>query len=327
MTVSRPPELRVGDEVRIDGAVHTITALSGLQVHLVDVTGGEVALSRADLFTAPGFCVVTQTRASLPPQGLLDGLPADALDEARWWERHVVEVITGVPPEAGRGVRPKPEYDPQTRTLRQRELAKVAELAAAGHKTPLSTLQRLRLSYAKHGVWGLVDRRTTRQRGTTTDARVLEAIRQAIAEETNRSTGTVGRLRRRVEQILTSEHGLDPSSVMPARATFYRLAERISAGKPATEAEIAAAAAALLDRAEHGPATPPERPPTPPKDKRSRRVSGRTKATNSPTWPRPDTDDLTTPSENSPDGSEGEHIAKVIPLGVFDPFEEASKRW
>jgi transposase InsO family protein len=695
MTVSRPPELRVGDEVRIDGAVHTITALSGLQVHLVDVTGGEVALSRADLFTAPGFCVVTQTRASLPPQGLLDGLPADALDEARWWERHVVEVITGVPPEAGRGVRPKPEYDPQTRTLRQRELAKVAELAAAGHKTPLSTLQRLRLSYAKHGVWGLVDRRTTRQRGTTTDARVLEAIRQAIAEETNRSTGTVGRLRRRVEQILTSEHGLDPSSVMPARATFYRLAERISAGRhtfgsartrrslakqpagpfgtvtaarpgewmqidstpldvrvvldngmvdrveltwmidlatrtipaavlrpttkavdaalllarsltpepmrpgwsdalrmsrsvlphrrlteidqrmehaaarpvivpetivcdhgmvymsqafrnacramginvqpshegspwekgavetsfssvgtlfaqyvagyvgnsverrgkdaeadavwsmlelqslldewlvaawqnrehdglrhpvtpgkaltpneiyaalvettgyvpapltehdyiellpatwrainsygvkirhrtydskelnpyrrqhsgvnakkglwevhhdpydvsriwvrnhhdngwinatwthlrsapvpfgdlawdharqilaergsdPATEAEIAAAAAALLDRAEHGPATPPDRPPTPPKVKRSRRVSGRTKATNSPTWPRPDTDDLTTPSENSPDGSEGEHIAKVIPLGVFDPFEEASKRW
>jgi hypothetical protein len=24
---------------------------------------------------------------------------------------------------------------------------------------------------------------------------------------------------------------------------------------------------------------------------------------------------------------EGGHLAKVIPLGVFDPFEEATKRW
>jgi transposase InsO family protein len=95
----------------------------------------------------------------------------------------------------------------------------------------LSTLQRLRLSYTKHGIWGLVDGRTIRQRRITTDERVLEAIRQAVAEATNRSTGTVSRLRRRVEQILVSEHGIDASSVMPARATFYRLAERISAGK------------------------------------------------------------------------------------------------
>ena len=34
------------------------------------------------------------------------------------------------------------------------------------------------------------------------DPRVVEATRQAIAEETDRSTGTVGRLRRRVEQLL-----------------------------------------------------------------------------------------------------------------------------
>jgi transposase InsO family protein len=60
---------------------------------------------------------------------------------------------------------------------------------------------------------------------------VVEAIRQAVVEETNRSTGTVGRLRRRVEQILASEHGIDPLSVMPARATFYRLVERVSAGR------------------------------------------------------------------------------------------------
>ena len=60
---------------------------------------------------------------------------------------------------------------------------------------------------------------------------MLQAIGQAVAEQTNRSTGTVTRLRRRVEQILASQHGIDPSSVMPARATFYRLAGQISAGK------------------------------------------------------------------------------------------------
>jgi hypothetical protein len=80
----------------------------------------------------------------------------------------------------------------------------------------------------------LVDRRSARPsslRGRV-DQRVVEAARQAVAEETNRSTGTVDRLRRRVEQILAAQHGVaDPASVMPSRTTFYRLVGRISAGK------------------------------------------------------------------------------------------------
>ena len=79
--------------------------------------------------------------------------------------------------------------------------------------------QRLRLAYEKRGIWGLVDRRAAGRPGARTDERVLQAIGQAVAEETNRSTGTVTRRRRRVEQILASQHGIDPSSVMPARAT------------------------------------------------------------------------------------------------------------
>ncbi len=231
MTVSRPPALRVGDEVLVDGSAHTVTGLSGAQARLADVTGAGSACSLADLFSSPGFRVLTQARAALPPQGLLGSLPAGVVDQARWWERHLAEVVTGVPPDSGAGTRPKPEYDPAMRTLRQRELAKAGELAGDGYPVPLSTLQRLRLSYEKRGVWGLVDHRVARPRGARTDERVLEAIRQAIDEEADRSTGTVGRLRRRVEQILADQHGIDPSSVMPARATFYRLAERISAGK------------------------------------------------------------------------------------------------
>ena len=60
---------------------------------------------------------------------------------------------------------------------------------------------------------------------------MLEAIAQAVGEETDRSTGTVDRLRRRVEQILAGEHGIDPAAVMPARATFYRLAAQAASGK------------------------------------------------------------------------------------------------
>jgi hypothetical protein len=114
--------------------------------------------------------------AALPPQGLLDALADAAAEQARWWERHVIEGITGVPPEAPAGARPRAEYDPESRTLRQRDLAKTAELAAAGHQVPLSTLQRLRLSYEKRGLWGLVDHRAAPRPGARTDERVLTAI-------------------------------------------------------------------------------------------------------------------------------------------------------
>jgi transposase InsO family protein len=221
----------VGDEVLVGGAAHTVTGLSGSQARLVDVTGAESSVALGHLLGAPGFRVVGRARAALPPQGLLDGLPAEVVEQAGWWESHIVEVVAGVAPDAGHGARPRPEYDPAMRTLRQRELAKVAELEAGGRAVPLSTFQRLRLGYEKHGLWGLVDHRATRRPGARTDERVLQAIRQAVAEETDRSTGTVGRLRRRVEKILAGEHGLDPASVMPARATFYRLAAQVAAGR------------------------------------------------------------------------------------------------
>ena len=159
MTVSRPPSLRVGDEIVIDGAAHTVARLTGSRAWLVDVTGAESSVTLAELLSAPGFRMMTRAAAALPPQGLLDSLPVEAVDQARWWERHIVEAITGVPPEAGQGARPRPEYDPAVRTLRQRELAKVGELAQDGYQVPLSTFQRLRLAYEKRGVWGLVDHR------------------------------------------------------------------------------------------------------------------------------------------------------------------------
>lgn len=52
MTVSRPPSLRVGDEVLIGGAAYTVTGLSGYRAWLADVTGAESSVALADLLRA-----------------------------------------------------------------------------------------------------------------------------------------------------------------------------------------------------------------------------------------------------------------------------------
>lgn len=232
VTVSRPARLTVGDEVLYRGSTYTITMLSGSAAVLAGVTGTAVALSFAELFAEASFDVIgRRRRAPLPPRGVLEGLPGDVVDKAQWWERHVVEVVTGARPNASATATPRPEYDPLRCTLRQREISKISELAADGHPVALSTLQRMRRRYQSQGLLGMIDGRTTRSGETTADERVTAAITKAIAAETDRSTGTVTRLRRRVEQILTSDYGVDPATVMPARATFYRLVERVAAGR------------------------------------------------------------------------------------------------
>ncbi|MEO3747319.1 hypothetical protein [Plantactinospora sp. B5E13] len=163
MTVSRPPVLRIGDEVRLREQVHVVDGLAEGQVRLLDVAGGAVVMPLSRLLTDPTFRLVSAVPpAPLPPAGLLDGLPDEAVEQARRWERHIVEVLTGRPPGAEKGARGRPEFDPETRTLRQRELAKVAELAGQGEQVSFKTLQRLRRGYEREGLWALVDRRFAR---------------------------------------------------------------------------------------------------------------------------------------------------------------------
>ncbi len=233
MSVSRPPRLKAGDEVRFRGTVVTVTAVSGSSLEMADVTGVRAVLTSADLFSDPGFAMVTPTprRAPLPPRALMDDLPAEVLAQARWWERHLLEVLTGAAPDACPETPPKPQYDPLRCTLCQREAEKITELRAAGHAVVLSTFGRMRRAYQAQGLLGLVDGRVTRTGGSKVDERVTAAIGKAIAAETDRSTGTITRLRRRVETILRTDYGLDPASVMPPRTTFYRLVERVSAGR------------------------------------------------------------------------------------------------
>ncbi|WP_377267564.1 hypothetical protein [Peterkaempfera sp. SMS 1(5)a] len=94
-----------------------------------------------------------------------------------------------------------------------------------------------------------------------------------------------------------------------------------------TEEEITQAVAKLLDRASQGPAAEPS--------KRDRRVAARTRAAAESPGPRPPRPEPPSATENelslhgdeAVDSTDDEPIAKVIPLGVFDPFKEADKRW
>jgi hypothetical protein len=198
MTGGNLAVLRVGDRVRFDGAVQTIVGLSGTLVRLADEHGQSSVIRLPHLLTDPTFERIGQREPRpLLPAGLLNGLPEQTVEAAQWWERHVVEVLTGLPSDAPSGTQPRPEFDPATRTLAQREQAKAKELAGLGHQgIGARTVKRKRLRYQAQGLAGLVDWRDSPQRPVQgrTDPRVLEALGQAVEEATEQSTRDRGLL-------------------------------------------------------------------------------------------------------------------------------------
>jgi hypothetical protein len=121
VSVSRLPVLGAGDQVRFRGEVRRVTKLAAGAAHLA---GLEPAVALTELFTDPDFAVVTAgSRAPLPPEGLLEVLPAEVTEQARWLEGHVAEVVSGLPADAGPDAVPRPEYDPAGTSLRQREIS------------------------------------------------------------------------------------------------------------------------------------------------------------------------------------------------------------
>ena len=154
------------------------------------------------------------------------------MDEARWWERHIVEVLTGVPPDAEEGTVPRPEYDPATVTLTRREQAKAAELTAAGHPVTASAVAKRRRRYQEQGLAGMVDNRARRRmppHGRTGEA-VVAAMRKAIGEAAEDSTRTAAFVFRRTREILAEEDGDGPAA-LPSESTLYRLFDRLEAGQ------------------------------------------------------------------------------------------------
>jgi len=234
MGAGKLPVLRVGEWVRFDGDEHQVVALAGTSVRLRSRDGVAKVVLLAFLLAAADFELLDEQQAvpAVEPLGLLETLPHEVLERARRWERHLVEVVTGRAPEAPEGAGPRPGYDPAASTLKDRDAAKAVELSAAGQPTSARTVTRMRLRYAEQGLWGLVDQRYTRGSDPVgrADERLVTAIRAELDAQTHASTGTRGRLMRRVRTALDAEHG--PGVVpIPGRSAFYELVGVLAGGR------------------------------------------------------------------------------------------------
>ncbi|MFF1909471.1 Mu transposase C-terminal domain-containing protein [Kitasatospora sp. NPDC058218] len=216
----------MGAHVVFEGRTWQVVGVLGQQVRLVDEQGGAATLLANYLFAADDFALVGETPAAVPQWGLFATVPLREQERALAWQRHIREVETGRLEVAGEpGREPRPEYDPATRTLAQRELAKAQELTAVGFgRISRTTVQRMRLEYRKKGLWGLVDHRSTRSYSPTgrADERVVAAVLEAMRRQRGRSKGTVKGLRQLTAQVLDERHG-SGSVRVPPMATFYRL--------------------------------------------------------------------------------------------------------
>jgi hypothetical protein len=232
----RPARLSIGDRLRLAGTLHTVIALSGTVVRLADTGGLVTDMGLTELLTAEDFEVLSApSRPPVPPSTPLDGLPEAVAAQALWWERHIVEVLRGIPPQAPPGTAPRPEYDPALVSLTSREQAKAAELTAAGRPVTASAIAKRRRRYEAHGVVGMVDHRSDKPVTAhgRVDPLVVEAMRQAIAEATQESSRTATYLFWRTAGILEATHG--PGVVeLPSLRSCYRLLEKLSAGRHTT---------------------------------------------------------------------------------------------
>ena len=232
----RPGRLAVGDRVRLGGTLQTVIAVAGTAVRLAASSGVVIEMSLAQLLMSEGFEMVSaSSRPPLPPSTSLEGLPEAVAAEALWWERHIVEVLRGVPPQAPAGTRPKPEYDPAVVSLTRREQAKAAELTAAGRPVTASAIAKRRGRYEARGVAGMADHRTGKPASPhgRADPAVAEAMRQAIAEAEQESSRTATYLFWRTGQILEAAHGREAVE-LPSQRSLYRLLDKLSAGKHTT---------------------------------------------------------------------------------------------
>jgi hypothetical protein len=222
--------LAVGDRVRGAGAVCTVVGISGPRVLLADENGGITRLMLAEVMAADDFEVVDRPRP-VPLSRGIEGLPKELVDKALWWEGHLIEVLRGRPREATAGTGPPQGYDPAAFSLAQRERRKAEELTAAGFPVSARTVKHYRQRYQAAGLRGLVDGRTDKRMPAfgRTDARVVEAMREAITETVGASTHTIGFVCWRTGVLLKQRYGPD-TVPLPSQRTLYRLFDKLAVG-------------------------------------------------------------------------------------------------
>lgn len=228
--------LAEGDTVRWQREPYTVIGFEGVAVDLAPRPGSGLPLVRMPLpvlAAADDFAVLDasgspQVREELPDWSRLEGISEVAEREVRIWERHIIEVETGLLPGQPDDAVPRPGYALEEYTLIERYKAKAAELnAVLDFDVSWHTVQRKRLQYRKHGVWGLVDKRRTRSPSLhgRTDSRVVDALLALVEDRRGRApitaAGLFVLLRREVRRTYRDQ------VVVPPDTTLYKLLNRL----------------------------------------------------------------------------------------------------
>jgi hypothetical protein len=224
--------------VRFEGQVRGVLEVTAQAAVLEDAEAPHRVVALIGLFEAADFEVLFQPkRMPLPSSGLLEAFPPEAIKQALWWERHILEVLHGLPPDAEPDTAPRPGYGPGS-SLTSRQQLKAAELTAVGFTVAAKTIANRRRRYQEDGLVGLADHRPVRKRkefGSVPEA-VVEAMRQAIKEGVDASTRTGSFLIWRTGEILR-ESGGEPVE-LPTQRTLYRLMAKLTAGTHATGSAV-----------------------------------------------------------------------------------------
>ncbi|MGR6977516.1 Mu transposase C-terminal domain-containing protein [Mycobacteroides abscessus] len=228
-------QLRIGDMCRYNHEQHELVALDGMIAQLRRSDGQLSAIKLSDLFCDKSFEVVTLgvRRRQLPPPGF-EALSPKAQTRARWLEHHITEILDGTPVESAADWTPRPEYDPASTTIGDRERAKVAELEAVGTPLQLKVIQRYRRLYEAQGISAFVDRRVQRPETPTgrVDPRYIDALRKVLEQNTTESSRTEAALKWAVDNRVRSQYG--GTVALPSRATFNRILHRMPEARHAT---------------------------------------------------------------------------------------------
>ncbi|MFI6700225.1 transposase [Streptomyces sp. NPDC050509] len=254
--------LRRGVKVWLDGVVHTVTGVTDDGVRLRSETGSWTVIGVGDLLADPSFrpyegdtdeegtnegnTLNGQNRGRrlwLDAGAMLDGLSEKQREDLQRAQEHLLEVTTGYrsgdPDDALPG-EPLVTYAPDL-PLTQRVHNKAEELGYSR----IQMWRRLK-KWREEGLWGLVDLRTQRASDPLAgvDQRLVDAIiAQHYATEEDDSTGSLNRLRRRVERRLEDMHGVGVVKV-PSQTSFRRyvallLPGRYTTGQATTRRSVA----------------------------------------------------------------------------------------
>lgn len=220
------PILAIGSRVLYDGESWIVDSFVGAELRLRSSYGKTALVAISSLANAPDFKLLDITLPSPEDSAVVtfpDSVPADAMKAAKKLLEHLNEVETGY--RSGNlttalNNEPRPQYDPEETTLRQRIEAKSKETLIA-----VRTLWSLKAAYKTSGIYGLVDQRQVKARKSKVDPKVISSLHHIVSTLEDASNVTHQSIIRRVKKHIAKNFP-DEDVPIPPDASFNRLIHR-----------------------------------------------------------------------------------------------------